>query len=165
MSLVSCPVSLIDDMLTPTWYTPPHHTAADTAHGTHSTQPALQPNRTTPRAEDKPPQTHRPHSNGLCSPLSKGPDPGSAQRHVNAGSPVQTALIKKKLKLKLKKNKSAHIIVPGWLWIHGAAAAAALPDVGGPGGWLCQYPVAPTASVAVARLVGMFATVVGVLSY
>jgi len=37
--------------------------------------------------------------------------------------------------------------------------------VGGSGGWLCQYPVAPTASVAVARLVGMFATVMGVLSY
>jgi len=35
------------------------------AHSTHSTQPALQPHRTTPRAEDKPPQTHRPHSNGI----------------------------------------------------------------------------------------------------
>jgi len=54
--------------------TPPH-TAADMAHNTHSTQPALQPHRTTPRAEDKPPQTHRPHSNGLCSPLSEGQVP------------------------------------------------------------------------------------------
>jgi len=83
---------------------------------------------------------------------------------VNDGLPVQTDLIKKKLKKKERK-KAAHIIVPGWLWIPGAAAAAALPDVGGSGGWLCQYPVAPTASVAVARLVGMFATVMGVLSY
>jgi len=77
----------------------PPHTAADMAHSTHSTQPALRPHRTTPRAEDKPPQTHRPHSNGLCAPLSEGPDPGSAQRHVNAGSPVQTALIKNKFGL------------------------------------------------------------------
>jgi len=61
-----------DDMLTPTGYPPPH-TAADMAHSTHSTQPALRPHRTTPRAEDKPPQTRRPHSNGLCSPLSEGP--------------------------------------------------------------------------------------------
>ena len=135
------------------------------AHSTQSTQPALQPHRNTPRAEDKPPQTHRPHPNGLCSPLSEGPDPGSAQRHVNAGSPVQTALNMIKKKLKKIKKKNAHIIVPGWLWIPGAAAAAALPDVGGSGGWLCQYPVAPTASVAVARLVGMFATVMAVLSY
>ena len=72
------------------------------AHSTHSTQPALRPHRTTPKAEDKPPHTHRPHSNGLCSPLSEGPDPGSAQRHVNAGSPVQTALIKKIKKIKKK---------------------------------------------------------------
>jgi len=73
----------------------PPPTAADMAHShsTHSTQPALQPHRTTPRAEDKPPQTHRPHSNGLCSPLSEGPDPGSAQRHVNAGSPVQDDML------------------------------------------------------------------------
>ena len=75
-----------DDMLTPTGY-PPTHTEADMAH---STQPALRPHRTTPMAEDQPPQTRRPHSNGLCSPLLEGPDPGSAQRHVNAGSPVQT---------------------------------------------------------------------------
>jgi len=34
------------------------------AHSTHSTQPALRPHRTTPRAEDTPPQTRRPHSNG-----------------------------------------------------------------------------------------------------
>jgi len=47
----------------------------------------------------------------------------------------------------------------------GAAAAVALPDVGGSGGWLCQYPVAPTASVAVARLMGRVAAVIGVLSY
>jgi len=67
--------------------TPPSHAAADMAHSTHSTQPALRPHRTTPRAEAKPPQTRRPHSNGLCSPLSEGPDPGSAQRHVHAGSP------------------------------------------------------------------------------
>ena len=72
--------------------TPPTHTAADMAHSTHSTQPALRPHRTTPRAEDKPPQTRRPHSNGLCPPLSEGPDPGSAQRYVNAGSPVQTGI-------------------------------------------------------------------------
>jgi len=83
-----------DDMLTPTGYPPPPtHTAADMAHSTHSTQPALRSHRTTPRTEAKPPQTRRPHTNGLCSPLSEGPDPGSAQRHVNAGSPVQTALI------------------------------------------------------------------------
>jgi len=41
--------------------TPPH-TAADTAHSVHSTQPALRPLRATPRVEDKPPQTRRPHS-------------------------------------------------------------------------------------------------------
>jgi len=39
---------------------------------------------------------------------------------------------------------------PGWLWRFGAAAAAAL-DVKGSGSWLCEYPVAPTASVDVAR--------------
>ena len=32
----------------------------------------------------------RPHSNGLCSLFSEGSDPGSAQRHVNAGSSIQT---------------------------------------------------------------------------
>jgi len=75
--------------------TPPSpNSAADMAHSTLSTQPALRPRRATPRVEDKPPQTRRPHSNGLCSPLSEGPDPGSAQRHVNAGSPVHTAPIK-----------------------------------------------------------------------
>jgi len=59
--------------------TPPPHTAADMAHSTHSTQPALRPHRTTPKTEDKPPQTRRPHSNGLCSPLSEGPDLGSGK--------------------------------------------------------------------------------------
>jgi len=52
-----------DDTLTPTAYPP--HTAADTAHSPHSTQPALRPHRATPRAEEKNPQTRRPHSNGL----------------------------------------------------------------------------------------------------
>jgi len=60
--------------------------------------------------------------------------------------------LKKKLIFFLKK-RSAHIIVPGsgWLWRPGAAAAAALPDVGGSGGWLCQYPVAPTQPVLLLR--------------
>jgi len=51
-------------MLTPQG-APPSNTAADMAHSTHSTQPALRPHRTTPRAEDKPPQTRPPPSNGL----------------------------------------------------------------------------------------------------
>ena len=51
-------------MLTPTGYLSPN-TAADMAHSTNSTQPALPPHRATPRAEDKPLQTRRPHSNGL----------------------------------------------------------------------------------------------------
>jgi len=92
---------------------------------------------------------------------------------MNAGSPVQTALIiiKKKKSLALctrveKKIKIRAYHRSRWLWRPGAAAAAAaLPDVGGSGGWHCQYPVAPTANVAVARLVGVFATVMGVLSY
>ena len=54
-------------MLSHTGYPPP--TAADMAHSTHSTQPALQPHRATPMAEDNPPQTRQPHSNGLCAPL------------------------------------------------------------------------------------------------
>jgi len=41
------------------------------AYSTHRTQPALRPHRATPRAEDKPPQTRRPHSNGLTLPLSQ----------------------------------------------------------------------------------------------
>jgi len=45
----------------------PPNTAADMAHSTHSTQPALRPRRATPRAEDKPPRTRRPYSNDLCS--------------------------------------------------------------------------------------------------
>jgi len=77
-----------DEMLTPPRAPPPpFNTAADTAHSAHSTQSALRPHRATLRVEDKPPQTRRPHSIGLCSPLSEGPDPGTAQRHVNAGSP------------------------------------------------------------------------------
>ena len=143
----------------------PPHTAADMAHSTHSTQPALQPHRTTPRAEDKPPQTHRPYSNGLCSLLSEGPDPGWAQRHVNAGSPVQTTLIKKNYnKIKTKKIRAYHrsrVAVDtrrsssSRTSRRGRVRELALP----------VPPVAPTASVAVARLVGMFATVMGVLSY
>jgi len=35
--------------------TPPHHTAAGTAHSAHSTQPALPPHRATPRVEDNTP--------------------------------------------------------------------------------------------------------------
>jgi len=62
---------------------PPPNTAADTAHSAHNTQPAQRPHRATPRVEDNPPQMRRPHSIGLYSPLSEGPDPGSAQRHVN----------------------------------------------------------------------------------
>jgi len=63
--------------------TPRHpNIAADTAHSAHSTQPALRSHRATPRVEDKSPQTRRPHSISLCSPLSEGPDPGSGQRHV-----------------------------------------------------------------------------------
>jgi len=50
-------------MLTPPG-NPPPPTAADTAHSAHSTQPALRPHRATPRVEDKPPQTRRPHSIG-----------------------------------------------------------------------------------------------------
>jgi len=76
-----------DDMLTSTGYPRPN-TAADTAHSSHSTQPARRPHRATPRVEDDTPAERRPHSIGLCSPLSEGPDPGSAQRHLNAGSPV-----------------------------------------------------------------------------
>jgi len=68
--------------------TPPPNTAADTAHSAHSIQPVLRPHRAALRAEDQPPQTHRPHSISLCSPLSEGPDPGSAQRHVHAGLPA-----------------------------------------------------------------------------
>jgi len=48
-----------DDMLTPTGY-PPTHTAADMAHRTHSTQPALrypQGRRQTPRRRADPTQT------------------------------------------------------------------------------------------------------------
>jgi len=89
---VGVSVSDDDDMLTPTGpLPPPPDTAADTAHSAQSTQPALRPHRATPRVEDKPLQKRRPHSIGLCSPLSEGPDPGLAQRHVNAGSPVHTA--------------------------------------------------------------------------
>jgi len=83
---------------------PPPNTAADTAHNARSTQPALRPHRATPRIEDKPPQTRRPHSTGLCLLLSEGPDPGSAQRHVHAGSPVHTAPIKQKKNEKRKKD-------------------------------------------------------------
>jgi len=50
-----------DDMLTPIGYPPPN-TAADTAHSAHSTHPALRPHRATPRVEDNPPQTRRPHA-------------------------------------------------------------------------------------------------------
>jgi len=47
-----------DDMLTPTGYrVPPPNTAADMAHSTHSTQPALRPHRAATPAKDKPPQT------------------------------------------------------------------------------------------------------------
>ena len=35
---------------------PPTHTAADMAHSTYNTQPAMRPHCATPRAEDKPPQ-------------------------------------------------------------------------------------------------------------
>jgi len=52
-------------MLTPTGYPPLPNTEADMAHSTHSTQPALRSDRANPRAEDKPPQTRRPHTNGL----------------------------------------------------------------------------------------------------
>jgi len=72
-----------DYMLTPAGYPPPPNTAADMAPSRHSTQPALRPHRATPRAEDRTTQTRRPHLNGLCSPLSEGPDPRSAQMHVN----------------------------------------------------------------------------------
>ena len=45
------------------------------------------PHRATPRAEDKPPQTRRPHSNGLCSPLSEGRvNPGDTGRGQVSGS-------------------------------------------------------------------------------
>ena len=54
-----------DDMLTQG--TPRPNTAADMAHSTHSSQPALRPHRATPRAEDKPPQTRRPYANGAAS--------------------------------------------------------------------------------------------------
>ena len=70
-----CIRCVIYDVLTPAVYPPPN-TAADTAHSAHSTQPALRPHRATPRVEDNPPETRRPHSIGLCSPLSEGPDPG-----------------------------------------------------------------------------------------
>ena len=53
--------------------TPPH-TAADTAHSAHSTQPALRPHRATPKVENKPPQTRRPHSIGMLAPFG-GPRP------------------------------------------------------------------------------------------
>jgi len=66
--------------------TPPN-TAADMAHSTHSTQPALRPHRAAPRAEDKLPQTRRPHSSGQCSPLSEGADPGKATRKHAACPP------------------------------------------------------------------------------
>jgi len=66
---------------------PPHSSRYGPQHTQHTASTAATPHY--PRAEDKPPQTRRPHSNGLCSPLSEGPDPGSAQRHVNAGSEVE----------------------------------------------------------------------------
>jgi len=53
-------------MLTPIGYPAPN-TAADMAHSTHSTQPALRPHRVTPRVEDQPPQTLRPHSRALVA--------------------------------------------------------------------------------------------------
>jgi len=62
--------------------TPPQNTAAGTAHSAHSTQPALPPHHATPRVDDNTPADAPPHSYGLCSPLSEGHDPGSAQRHV-----------------------------------------------------------------------------------
>ena len=119
-------------MLTPTGYsTPTHHTAADMAHSTHSTQPALRPHRTTPRAEDNPLQTHRPHSYGLCSLLSEGPYPGLAQRHVNADSPVQTALIIFLFFFKLKKNGHPEKLVPSGSHPGGGGP---VPSGGLPGG-------------------------------
>ena len=136
----------LDDMLTPTGYSPPHSSRYGPQHTQHTatpTQPALRPHRTTPRAEDKPPQTHRPHSNGLCSPLSEGPDPdpGSAQRHVNAGSPVQTALIKKKLKKKLKKKDP-----PRWATAGGQSPKKRVPKKS-PASFACskknRQPVSP----------------------
>ena len=42
--------------------------------------------------------------NGLCSPLLEGPDPGSAQRHVNDSSPLHTAPIKNIINLNPQGN-------------------------------------------------------------
>ena len=63
--------------------TPPQDSSR---HGSQCTQHTAS-TAATPRypwVEDKPPQTCRPHSTGLCSPLLERPDSGSAQRHVHA---------------------------------------------------------------------------------
>ena len=84
-----------DEMLTPTGYPSPLNAAADMAHSAHPTQPAPRPHRATPRVEDKPPQTRRPHS-----PFSEGPDPvpsansglgGTARSVPSATGPDVTA--------------------------------------------------------------------------
>jgi len=81
-----------DEMLTPTGYPRPN-TAADTAHSAHSTQPALRPHRAAPRAEDKPLQTRRPHSVGLCSPLSEGQTQGQCKgSYLEGATPLRRGL-------------------------------------------------------------------------
>jgi len=152
-------------MLTPTGYSHTQQPIWPTAHTAHTASTAATPHYPQPGRRQTPADAPTPLKRSMLTPFG-GPRPRFGAKTLRERTLVhpfkQTALIKKKK----KKKKSAHIIVPGWLWRPGLAAAAALPDVGGSGGWLCQYPVAPTASVAVvARLVGMFATVMGVLSY
>ena len=61
------PPALLQIICLPLKGTPPLNTAADTAHSAHSTQPALRLHRATPRVEDKPLQTRRPHSICTCA--------------------------------------------------------------------------------------------------
>jgi len=64
-----------DDMLTPTGYPPPPHTAADTDYSAHSTQPTLRPHRATPRVEDKTPaDAPAPLNRSILAPFG-GPRP------------------------------------------------------------------------------------------
>jgi len=80
-----------DYMLTPTGYPPAppppqhssRHSPQHTAHSQHCGHTALPPGQKTHTHTHTHTQTRRPHSNGLCSRHSEGPDPRSAQRHVN----------------------------------------------------------------------------------
>jgi len=151
---------------------PTQQPARLTAHPAHS-QHCRHTVRATPRVEDNTPvDALAPLKRSMLAPFG-GPRPrvisAKARERWLLVHPSKRLRLKKNLYYKKKKKKKkdpriSHIIIPGWPWRFGAAAAAAL-DVSGYGGWLCQYRVAPTASVAVARLVGKVVTVIGVLSY